>query len=773
MAVQAILWANLVHRYDIHLVPGMAGPRLDHLIVLQDTLGNRRADSPHPGVAVAFAGAPAVPGVTLAAATGEVTVPAALAPGGWPRSMVVTCTVTEGANTFTLRVRVTVHLAIDRIWLNPARFNAAGVATSGLTVRDGARVARFSLLARFTDGEVADISNWSPIAVPAAADRTFVHLTLDNRPAIAWSVAGAGMTINAETGTLTCSSPAANVVVTAAIKPLPAPPNLQAVAPAVGAAPWATAVRLTLIDGPGFARMADVRNVLILPDGFDASQRGQFEGLARAAVNRINNRSRTRPFDLLKDQFNYFMAWVESPDTNITVHNELALSNIVGNRAEGAEFAPAAKPAIAGRTLVNEVNTAFHLKMGFRPAEEPFGVARMVIFHPFRVDDADFDAFLGALTNPSNASVGAVWARLGKDEALIAILCRATRTGGSNGFRGTGRYIAMTLDERREHQLVRNDAGNGFDLPAVNVNQARARITCWTRIAHEIAHSFRLLDEYGGSAAPLNAQFQARIDASANTQRRALLLTGANLDADRIKWRWPRICKAGVLTGNPVPAGARFRCTLKPGHAAAFAIDDIVRFRTQNLLGPAVESDRLRVKVIAGNDVTLELVAGSAAPVLATFPRNSILMMPRRAAAAPPALGDDLKMVHASIHARINATRNPLNALPADPANRACTAGSVGTPTRASNFVGGVAPNPPIHSSWIVGLFENGAGFDCNVYHPTGVCVMRTLTFADATTSSGSAAYQFCPICQYGIVDLIDPSKHREIDHDYQPRYPR
>jgi hypothetical protein len=50
--------------------------------------------------------------------------------------------------------------------------------------------------------------------------------------------------------------------------------------------------------------------------------------------------------------------------------------------------------------------------------------------------------------------------------------------------------------------------------------------------------------------------------------------------------------------------------------------------------------------------------------------------------------------------------------------------------------------------------------------------MMRSLTFADATSSSGRASHQFCPICQYAIVDLIDPSQHRQIDIDYQPRYP-
>jgi hypothetical protein len=33
-------------------------------------------------------------------------------------------------------------------------------------------------------------------------------------------------------------------------------------------------------------------------------------------------------------------------------------------------------------------------------------------------------------------------------------------------------------------------------------------------------------------------------------------------------------------------------------------------------------------------------------------------------------------------------------------------------------------------------------------------------------------AYQFCPVCRYWLVDLIDPSQHRWIDIDFAARYP-
>jgi hypothetical protein len=51
----------------------------------------------------------------------------------------------------------------------------------------------------------------------------------------------------------------------------------------------------------------------------------------RQVVARLSHRRRTRPFDLLKDSFNYFQAWVPSPDAGISVLGDLY-------RDEGADY---------------------------------------------------------------------------------------------------------------------------------------------------------------------------------------------------------------------------------------------------------------------------------------------------------------------------------------------------------------------------------------------------------------------------------------------------
>jgi hypothetical protein len=199
----------------------------------------------------------------------------------------------------------------------------------------------------------------------------------------------------------------------------------------------------------------------------------------------------------------------------------------------------------------------------------------------------------------------------------------------------------------------------------------------------------------------------------------------------------------------------------------------VIRLRTRPLLTSKV-SDRLKIARMLGDGDELEavLLLGSTL-AKGDFPVGSVVMAPRREPdpdAAHDVYGDDLELVHKSVRDRIDLTNNPLNAGAGDPPNRPCP-GTADTPTGATNLPGG-PPKRPRYSSWIVGLYENARQFDCDVYRPTGVCIMRQNFYLNRKDGR-ERAYQFCPVCRYAMVDVVDPSKHGAIDRDYHPRYPK
>jgi hypothetical protein len=830
MALTDVFWP-WTHAFDLHLLPGTTSPRLDQLLWTNDTRGTKRADAPHPGTTVSFKaqfdGAPARHGVTMNATTGQITVANPLPAGPRLRSFLVDGSAKEGATTVTARVRVHVHDGLTRIWLTPAP----------LTARRDAKDIRLSILAQFTDGVIGDITNWCPFNPIAAGEQTFVSDTGTPGPKVVWSTSNAAtIGVDADTGVLDANTNVGNVTVTASLRPLPPAAGRFATARVDAAPAWTTPVRLTHLGGPGFAAMNTATNILILPDGFQAADRAGFEALARNIVSQLTLHQKTRPFDLLAGRLNYFMAWLPSRDAGVTVQDECDRVSPAGATWQGRPMElpsrlggpvgrwaledlinevgpptpvhdPPGSPlgtAAAGRlhdwqavyglhitaprmsflyadwldrsdrVLLNERDTALHVAMGDRPRTDGRGsVERALVMNQRRLAQSDFDAFLDALQDAGGGAVPNVWSSGGKDDDLVVVLCRTQRHSGANAGRGDGHTLAVGLGGNTTHTITANPLGNGFDLVADPVPR-RIHPETWINVAHELAHSWTLNDEYGGAGA-LTPDQVADIAKRTNTQPRSALLNGAGqLVTTNLKWRWPRIAKAAQLTGNPVAlGGGSYRIPVVAGQGRAFAVGDIVRLRTRPLLTAATPSVRFRVTAVAANDVTSQILAGGVVNT-ATYPAGSIVMAPVRAPdTAPGVLGNDLELVAASVRTRIDATHNALNAAHTDAVNRACVPGGIDLfkPTKARNFPAGRAPKPPRYSSWIVGVFENGAGIDCAVLRPTGVCLMGILSFTDPRSRS-TKAYQFCHVCRYAMVDLLDPSQHGAIDADFAARYP-
>lgn len=71
----------------------------------------------------------------------------------------------------------------------------------------------------------------------------------------------------------------------------------------------------------------------------------------------------------------------------------------------------------------------------------------------------------------------------------------------------------------------------------------------------------------------------------------------------------------------------------------------------------------------------------------------------------------------------------------------------------------------------VVGLYSGGAYHYCGIYHPSGSCHMRHGAF---TNEAGIVTDSlFCHVCRYVLVDMIDPSKHTNIDSDPNAFFPK
>jgi hypothetical protein len=436
---------------------------------------------------------------------------------------------------------------------------------------------------------------------------------------------------------------------------------------------------------------------------------------------------------------------------------------------------------LSDRALLNERNTAFHMAFFTRPSAAAGSEEQELLLNPRRLTDEDFNTFLDALRGPHGEVIGPgrLWTT-GKDKDLVVMVCRSSHVGGVTSPRNVaagvkGHTLGLSLADRPFHQVRRNVDGDGFELIPDTV-PTDVFYSVWMATAHELGHAFGLGDEYGGNQNPPEAADIADAAKAPNLQDSASAHTAGHLDVGKLKWAdWPRIAKAGVLSGQPVAAGGRLTVPLVDVARSRLAVRDIVKFRKRPLVTAGKPSDIcMVVDVDPGSNhvIVTPLFGGTVTP--GDFPAGSILLAFVREPDPDfdnQKFGGLLNLVDSDVLIRIGATGNPLNAKPEDPVDRPDPNKELIPPVKATNFPGGIAPKPPPFSSWIIGAFENGHEHNSGFYHPTGTCVMNASS--RAFIGGGVFLYDFCLICRYGFIDNVDPTLHGEVEQDFRDRYGR
>ncbi len=453
---------------------------------------------------------------------------------------------------------------------------------------------------------------------------------------------------------------------------------------------------------------------------------------------------------------------------------------------------------LSARRLVDERDTAWGLRCGEKPKIAPLVQSNMIALnHEARLRRSNLDLFFSRVRadNATGELIGErFWGRdrsgkFGKDYGLVVFLVGGLRSTGSRFSEqhfpdsvNTGIGVAVVDDRISLNALIPNfDQTFPFflwesDAPATRLVEfpvpREISIGAFATVAHELCHSFNLEDEYArlGRGELSN---RVKVNKILNLQRRDEALEGNQLSGDRVKWRWPRIKKAGVLQSAPT-VGPTITANLRAGEANQFDVNEIVRFRQRNILQTALadlSSPDLKVlsKDPANNIVTLE--PQIATPVDWTaFGPTSLLYVPVKASTDVrdnPTNDVYAEVLSPLIRHRINQTHNPQTREPCEE-----DVEDLQDPVNLPDL------ERPDNRRHVVGLYSGGVEFSCGIFHPTGECIMRKETFQISETVDGVIrsrerhTYQFCHVCRYSLVDQIDPKQHDPIDRDYNKIYP-
>lgn len=215
---------------------------------------------------------------------------------------------------------------------------------------------------------------------------------------------------------------------------------------------------------------------------------------------------------------------------------------------------------------------------------------------------------------------------------------------------------------------------------------------------------------------------------------------------------------SGTLESEPAPSvhgGTALDVSLRTGHAGHFNVDDFVRLRKSPFSG--------RFKVAAapvGNQLTLTPIEGTKLKP-ADYPAGHLLIATVPASGNP--VGKDLSLIAPLIRGHIASTDSPLNAPKLSP-KRPCVAKKRTDVVTPTNLPSELPKGRPANKAHLVGLYEGGGGFDCGIFHPTGLCMMND--------SQSKRSDRFCQVCRYLLIDRVDPTRHKELENIYKTEYP-
>ena len=744
--------------------------------------------------------------------------------------------------TFTEIIRVQIHPSVVRIWLTPERL----VVRPAETTRPETTSSRFTVRAEFSDGVVGDISNdhgvtWSPSAnvttgsfsgslIIASGNTPGNDITIRAKCAAAWGNLSASATMHIEK----------------AWSAEPNPPKAEII-PGGG---WPGVLRPEIVPnvlflGDGFtvgdrASFESVTNSFVhhlksshftTPYNYLATSMNFWRAFVPASATGISVRSevftftidgqvfaRTLPVALKPSDASLWtvenlLYVVGLPMPTDTTKSEQVLRDEWKQLVDQQNIDPTALTdwarivtpsspdeaelyndviaqwkAMGSRSFIDEIDSFPGMTYGSPPAAGETGDNfSLGVRNSFGLADAFFPFLVAAdgTKLDNDKPIGLLWAKTDPsfnfDNTSLVVYLSAIPGGRANSL------IAMSMGSGNIGLPVIAVPGrNSFKLGAFALPQEAPPDACRT-LAHELAHNFRLGDEY----TEVNRRFASQdepLSGSSNLQtEKGTKDAAGNFSGDEIKWNWHRISKAAVILPNrndsakpPITENAgKFEIPVRLGHGLQFDKGNKVLLRLRkwdeplqkkpDTLGHAQLLEIVEIKKfepgvtdLPPRDRIIVQPVNAGAVTLAQlerFKEGSIVYLPTP---APESVRDPInypfaEMIPLNIKRAITAQNRPLTQVPCID-----TPGAFQQIPDLTNVE--VNLRGKFFKPFIVGLYEGGGKDTCGIMRPAGKCMMRAHYEEHAF---------FCPVCRYVIVDFINPFVHYEIDLEYGFIYPQ
>lgn len=846
MDAYSIMWYGGDDGYDIHLMPGDSSWALKDSLYIFTSKDSGMYASQLPanqGITVSFAhfltGNLATYGLTFVPASGLVTYSGTVK----LRNFLVEARVTDQYKTLTTVIRVHLHKSITAISLTPAP----------LTLKKGGSGQRLTVLANFDDKTSGDItrhpriqwksSNPSVISFDATQSINLAPTTKDGKPILEYGAMYALATAGTASIEATLTKAAG----------LTGPDSSKiATATVAASGSWADPREAILVgNSPGAQNMSLLYNVIFLSDGFLLNDGPFFREYVTSLVRFLQTSPIAQPYGYLKYSINYWMVFVPSVQQGASILNPIYLKGNywlpvpdpkrlpppdkpwdVGNLIYAVGLPNQADKGIsygtkaiewgsysyfknsyvtdvvykqwlryADQTMAFETDTVLGIALGDRGRASNSTSDRVPTLHPFRSKRSDLDKLFMKLTFYHAQAKGNAWVKGGQDDSFVFVVSNAPRYGGVShpslklvtAGMGAGEGVKGTILQGK------------LNLTLTPPHPAMAKEMDWfPTVFHELTHAFGLLDEYGGASNIFPKADETTLANVANLQSKSELVDpNEKLKGENIKWRWPRMTKAGRLSQKPTRAGNEVELVLKAGHGEEFNLGDVVRLRTKGLFDKDtttklwIPPSKAWMKITSierlSNQPTLltaDVVTELSGSEFDKFDKESVLYVPVTEppntvpASAQAATDKEYLLVHPEVTKFISAN----GALNAKGSNKQACVEDKGEIQGAPNFPRNLLIR---FKQKLVGLFDGGAAYYCGVYHPSGECSMRALASPrrlkeeelDQETRPSvypdpARARQFirflglCPVCRYYLVDKLNVTLHGQLDRDYARKYP-